>query len=622
MGLLFGYPEEVSTSAPFVTTKYLTPIDENNRENIDPLGEYKQLPSAPRCKVENIWSGLFGDISRNSQSESDSPPPQKRLKKSRSQIGQTRGRDQNLEYLDGDQWVPAVYHHNIRAFLIEKASRNGSYTYPRERGPDNYDVTSFLESQKDWGPVRNENWADILYVFQKKKGHKDPAYKLKEWKFNGKLVISAYDNQPILKFRDMPDTLSSALHGRDMEAMKRTDPRIRQRDIMARMPPRHTNQAGTRRIVLSTSSIGMRMTRFREQEGVSTWVGRDGSQKIREALWERLPPENKLANSIRGLQAPTVAEQNKMKKLNAGHFLNRSGKRALGPRERLRRRKIVERRLGVQQDGESPDGGGVFLDDGDAGTSGTPTKNDINVHADLAESNAEEGNHHSRHGEVDNLSMQPPSPSPPTNMPPTYQDDIANSPAPTMGSNNNGDSSRGFSLAPPRGFDVESFLADLLAEGSNPSGTNDISSSLPEGCDFDPLFLGPPPEGGSNNGDYPSHQSNHSSLRGGDGNSNNSLTGEGARAGGSNNDEGNSPSRGSNQSSPPGGGWNFDYSLPGSNASSADGGEGKSLSPKDYPQPPDDNINSSRAEESFDGANNQQQSPYQVQPPEQLPISG
>lgn len=340
--------DQVSIPASDLTNKYSAEwSNENSVKRSYSKGrgrfeEYEQLlqpiaqhNSAVKHKVQDLPSGRL-------ESESNSLPRRKKYVKKK---GETRGRDQNLQFLDGKQWVPAVYHHSIRAFLIEEASRNGHYTHPRERGLDSYDVTGFLESQKNWGPVRNENWAEILYVFQKPKNHKDPTYKLVEWKFHGKIVIAGHDNLPMLRFRDMPDTLSSALHGRDIEAMKRTDPRITHRDFIARMPMRHTTRAGTRMNIPAQTSIGTRMARFRHEQGMLSWITRHGSESILNALWERLPQENKMANSIRGLPQPTLAEQHEIKKGNAGKFMNRAGKFSLTSKERASRQKKGELRF-------------------------------------------------------------------------------------------------------------------------------------------------------------------------------------------------------------------------------------------------------------------------------------
>lgn len=68
--------------------------------------------------------------------------------------------------------------------------------------------------------MRDENWAEILYVFEKSKNQKNPDHKLENWKVGVRIVISDHENLPILAFRDIPDTLSSALEEGDMEAMK------------------------------------------------------------------------------------------------------------------------------------------------------------------------------------------------------------------------------------------------------------------------------------------------------------------------------------------------------------------------------------------------------------------
>lgn len=232
----------------------------------------------------------------------------------------------------------------VRLFNIFQSCFTNRKAYGRERGAHPEDVTCFLESQKDWGPVRNENWAEILYVFQKGKYHKDPKYQLENWKIGGRIVLSDHDNLPILAYRDLPDTLSSALEGRDIEAIKRTDPRIQHRDFLARMPVTRVTKAGTRTTLHSPSSIGMKMSRFRTEQGMLSWIGRCGSKTIRDALWDRLPQANKQQNSIRGLQPPTPDQQQEIKKGNKGKFLNRAGKRALTSQERNRRQEIVENR--------------------------------------------------------------------------------------------------------------------------------------------------------------------------------------------------------------------------------------------------------------------------------------
>lgn len=273
-------------------------------------------------------------------------------------------------YLHNGNWVPAVYHDTVRHYLIDKAKNNGEYgelfpshsnhllltelDFPREAGIEPDNVTSFLESQKSWGPVRGENWAEILYVFEKKEKN-SPKDNPVNWKVGRRVVLAGRDSKPILDYKDIPATLSTELAGRDMEAIKRTDPRIRQRDFIARMPMKYTTRTGKRRKAKSASWIGMEMTRFRQKHGMLSWVGREGSDVIRNAIWERLPKKNKEENSIRGLPPPSALEQEEVREGNLGKFTKNAGVRALPNDERAKRQQRKEqRRLGKIEDREGP----------------------------------------------------------------------------------------------------------------------------------------------------------------------------------------------------------------------------------------------------------------------------
>lgn len=273
--------------------------------------------------------------------------------------GNTKGKNETLMFLHDGKWVPAVYHDTVRHYLIDEAKTNGEYgelfpshsnhillkelDYPREAGIEPDNVTSFLESQKSWGPVRDENWAEILYVFEKQE--KDPPKDSPvNWKVGRRVVLAGRDSKPILDYKDIPATLSTELAGRDMEAIKRTDLRIRQRDFIARMPMKYTTRTGKRRKAKSASWIGMEMTRFRQKQGMLSWVGREGSDIIRNALWELLPEKNKEENSILGLAPPSVLEQEEVREGNLGKFTKNAGVRALPDDERVKRQQRKEQR--------------------------------------------------------------------------------------------------------------------------------------------------------------------------------------------------------------------------------------------------------------------------------------
>lgn len=185
--------------------------------------------------------------------------------------------------------------------------------------------------------MRNENWADILYVFDRK-GKNPPKDSPVNWKVGRRVVLAGGDSKPILDYKDIPATLSTELAGRDMEAIKRTDRRIGQRDFIARMPMKYTTKSGRRREIKSSSWIGMEMTRFRQKQGMLSWVGREGSGTIRDALWDRLPKWNKENNTICGLPPPSALEQEQVRAGNVGKFTKNAGVRALTSDEKAKRR--------------------------------------------------------------------------------------------------------------------------------------------------------------------------------------------------------------------------------------------------------------------------------------------
>lgn len=201
--------------------------------------------------------------------------------------------------------------------------------------------------------MRDENWAPILYVFEKK-GHNTPKDSPVNWKVGRRVVLAGRDSKPILDYKDIPATLSTELVGRDMEAIKRTDPRIRQRDFIARMPMRYTTKTRKRRKAKSASWIGMEMTRFRQKHGMLSWVGREGSDVIRNALWERLPRKNRENNTIRGLPPPTALEQEEVREGNLGKFTKNAGVRALPDDERAKRQQRKEQLKLQKQDRQGP----------------------------------------------------------------------------------------------------------------------------------------------------------------------------------------------------------------------------------------------------------------------------
>lgn len=207
--------------------------------------------------------------------------------------------------------------------------------HPRERGVATNDITSYLASQKEWGPNRDRDWPkiqdNVLHRFERQ-GYPIPDYKPEIWYDAGRIVLDP-DNHAILKYKIIPATLSSELSGRDMEAMKRLDLRITRKDFRARMPrtvlSRGKGKSEIRKPLYTLSAIGMRTTRFRTENGLSSWTNREGSNNIRRYMSKRMPQANIDANSTEGMSLPTLFEQEDSRASNKGKFLNRAGGRAL-----------------------------------------------------------------------------------------------------------------------------------------------------------------------------------------------------------------------------------------------------------------------------------------------------
>ena len=106
----------------------------------DSFSKIRASPSIGRRYID-LWSGW--GVSAG-QADQDRARFRKKATKDLPKGEGTRRRDQNLQDLDGNHWRPAVYHHNIRVFLMKEASRNGKYTYPRERAPSRHNVTTLI----------------------------------------------------------------------------------------------------------------------------------------------------------------------------------------------------------------------------------------------------------------------------------------------------------------------------------------------------------------------------------------------------------------------------------------------------------------------------------------------
>lgn len=221
--------------------------------------------------------------------------------------------------------------------------------HPRESGYHPDDVTSFLPSQKSWGPDRDNDWPQVqdnVLHRMERNGYPIPSYTPEIWYRHGCIVLDS-DNHPILTYRDLPATISSAYSGQDQETVRRLDCRITLKDIRARMPSavQISKDNQNTKSLCSLSALGMRMTRFREQNGMVAWKDREGGDALREYWINRMPEANRLANTTQGMPRPTKAEIRESKLQNRGKYLSRAGGRALPDEIRKDRNESFDRKL-------------------------------------------------------------------------------------------------------------------------------------------------------------------------------------------------------------------------------------------------------------------------------------
>lgn len=168
-------------------------------------------------------------------------------------------------------------------------------------------MTSFLPKQEAWGPER-KHYPPILFQYRPPSPRNDPDYIPKEWYHNGRLVLDKYD-QPVIRFDDIPDVVSSAFPAYAIEAIMRIDSRIQYPDIVARMPDVLRRKAGNDGNV-TQNTLTLRTFRFRKRAGCLSWnKDSPGNKRLEDLLEAYLPPELKAANTTLGFRDLTKEEQ-------------------------------------------------------------------------------------------------------------------------------------------------------------------------------------------------------------------------------------------------------------------------------------------------------------------------
>ena len=103
--------------------------------------------------------------------------------------------------------------------------------FPRKAGREPGNESSFVESQRQWGTVR-EHYAPIMFQYEPPRNRTSPAAGL--WHYNGRLVID-YWLRPLQDFQEIPHVLSSEYEGEFMESAQRRNKSIKHADFRQRM---------------------------------------------------------------------------------------------------------------------------------------------------------------------------------------------------------------------------------------------------------------------------------------------------------------------------------------------------------------------------------------------------
>ncbi|KAL8957120.1 MAG: hypothetical protein Q9183_006143 [Haloplaca sp. 2 TL-2023] len=134
---------------------------------------------------------------------------------------------------DGPGNILAVFHHQIRRYLIERdIELYGEYHFKRARGSAFEDQTAPHPDQLDWRFDERANFPEILFRWRRG-DHQDPTYPVPLMYWRGYLVVDT-DTSPIRDYHHVPSTLSRQAEAGLLEALERMDSRVRHQDLAAR----------------------------------------------------------------------------------------------------------------------------------------------------------------------------------------------------------------------------------------------------------------------------------------------------------------------------------------------------------------------------------------------------
>ncbi|KAI4243711.1 MAG: hypothetical protein L6R40_003324 [Gallowayella cf. fulva] len=328
--VLLPLPEQQSTIGPYnsMTTSGYLPG----------LSDYisRTVPTKTQGNTDVLL-----DMTENSseyQSQRYLKRVKKKIKGADRKLGEVVNINGVLRISIDNHLYPAVYHHEIRAQIIDKAPPD-LYTFEPERGVDDLDVTSFWEPHRNWGFGNREDRPKILQEWIPKPTDRQiPGF----WKDDdGRIILSSGGN-PIRDW-PIPSCISSQVEGGRCEAMIREcslrDSRrtISNMALIERMLW-HLDSEGNWQPPVTEGAVAMRRQRFRTTAGVPSPNPRQGSN-LRKLALARVIPEHILIQILvtgttecwRDLTSQELAY---IESSTRGIHPEKAGRRAVTPRER------------------------------------------------------------------------------------------------------------------------------------------------------------------------------------------------------------------------------------------------------------------------------------------------
>ena len=180
-------------------------------------------------------------------------------------------------------WIPAVYHSDIRAELVAQAPPELYDHQPAAGSQGQLDVTTYYEPHRAWGFKMRSHRPDVCFEWLGRESSvtDNPGY----MRHDGLIVLDPFTNFPIQDL-PMPSCISSKIEGGRMEAMVRLHGHevITKEAIRARMPVVEAPYASR---ILGILTI--RMERFRDEAGLPTTNPRPGPAGKKNALVQCIP---------------------------------------------------------------------------------------------------------------------------------------------------------------------------------------------------------------------------------------------------------------------------------------------------------------------------------------------